>query len=295
MPNRVVDLTGRRFGKLTVIRRGENHGHYLKWICQCDCGNVKESTGNHLKNGSVKSCGCYKDHYREQIAKRTKDMAGKTFGRLKVIDQYFTGRSGNAYWNCVCECGNKVIVAGRSLRSGHTVSCGCAQLDAVKTHGLSYHPLYKIWKGIIARCHDGSHPAYDLYGAKGIEVCQAWRDSMQNFIDDMGPRPKGTSIDRLDGTKGYSKDNCQWATMTQQQNNRTNNKWVVYEGMPFNHKQLCNYLGISYGATRQRIHRGKSLDEAFGVSVKSLTYTEAMKIKHQTILKAAEYKNGIAT
>lgn len=122
----LIDLTGQRFGRLTVIHRmpSGGHGSKARWWCKCDCGNEIEADGGLLRNGNIQSCGCYrKDLIRET---KTKDMVGQSFGSLTVLRRDDSkSKDGRAYWICRCECGNEVSVSGKNLRSGWTKSCGC--------------------------------------------------------------------------------------------------------------------------------------------------------------------------
>lgn len=153
------------------------------------------------------------------------DIRYQVFGRLTVVEclgkRYNTS---SLYWRCKCECGNSVIVQGCSLKNGSTQSCGCyAKERASMTHtihGMSKFPEYNIWRGMIHRCHDIKDKDYIRYGSRGIHVCDRWRESIKNFYEDMGPRPKGVSIDRIDNDKGYCKENCRWATDREQHINK---------------------------------------------------------------------------
>lgn len=148
------------------------------------------------------------------------DLAGKRFGRLVV-----TGRSkrkrqnGEVRWWCECDCGvlQPVEVSGYSLRKGRTTSCGCAR----ETHGLSSHPLYATWKAMIRRCYDPGHERYLHYGGRGIRVCERWRDSLQDFIDDVGKRPESCTLDRINNNGNYEPGNVRWATVSEQNKNRS--------------------------------------------------------------------------
>lgn len=124
----VNNLLGRRFGKLIVLDRAENDRFgKARWLCQCDCGNTKIINGSSLIRGLTVSCGCYKaQKLKEYNESKTIDETGNTYGLLTVISRnYEISKDGRAMWNCQCECGNTCVVAGRLLRNGHVMSCGC--------------------------------------------------------------------------------------------------------------------------------------------------------------------------
>lgn len=279
MGRKIVDLTGKKFGKLLVISQSRRVGREFIWLCRCDCGNEKECRGGNLKQGSAKSCGCNKDHYKNIAENRVIDLKGRRFGRLVVISRQETEKRG-AYWLCCCDCGNSKTVPSKVLLSGDSQSCGCKHKDAVTSHGASSHTLYGTWTDMIARCHDEKNDAYKFYGAAGINVCDYWRESPHNFFSDMGDRPKGFTLERKNGSLGYCKENCIWASQSTQQNNRRNNAWFLHSGSVYNCKQLCARLGLGYNAVKARIHRGGSLQEVFGCDVTRLNYQSAMEIKH---------------
>lgn len=138
-----IDLTGKKFGRLTVIEPScLNKNRHLDWKCRCDCGNITYVPSQQLRNGRTKSCGCLQ---RELTSKNMrKDIAGSVYGRLTVLSKYGLTNDGQYLWKCVCECGNKAIVRGSHLRLGRTNSCGCYQREqAAKAHwkgGISYLP-----------------------------------------------------------------------------------------------------------------------------------------------------------
>lgn len=150
------------------------------------------------------------------------DLRKQKFGRLTAIKIVEKTKSGNR-WLCSCECGNKTIVVSSELRRGSTKSCGCLRKELSKikstTHGLSYTPEYVSWCRMRSRCLDKSHSKYKDYGGRGITVCERWLD-MKNFYLDMGKRPDGLTLERINNDKGYSPDNCEWATMRTQCHNR---------------------------------------------------------------------------
>ena len=127
----LIDLTGKKFGNLTVISRAKNKGKLVAWNCICDCGNSVVVTGNNLKNGHTKSCGCLKKITAKQIGKQNKiDLTGKKFGYLTVLKD--SGERGNKHsvlWECRCECGNITKVAAGDLIKGSTRSCGCKKKE----------------------------------------------------------------------------------------------------------------------------------------------------------------------
>ena len=153
--------------------------------------------------------------------RKVKDMTGLKFYRLLVVShagkKNATSRS--HYWNVVCDCGNSLTVNGSNLRSGDTKSCGCLQReiaraagDRTRTHSMSKTSIYSIWDSMIQRCHNQNRKDFPHYGGRGIEVCARWRESFDDFLSDMGHRPEGMSIDRIDWDKGYEPSNCRWAS-----------------------------------------------------------------------------------
>jgi len=153
------------------------------------------------------------------------DLTGRRFGKLVALHPVATKtRWGKRKWLCVCDCGNRKEVVGTNLSTGNTQSCGCVGRSRLserqRTHGLSSHPLYSTWKAMRSRCYNPNNKAYANYGGRGITMCNAWRESFVTFLRDMGDRPQGTSLERVDNARGYYPDNCTWATPKQQANNR---------------------------------------------------------------------------
>lgn len=140
-------------------------------------------------------------------------------------------------------------------------------------HGMAsrgcQHPLYSVWHGIKARCYNKNVFEYQYYGARGITVDESWKNSFANFVNDMGERPAGFTIDRIDNSKGYSKENCRWISMHDQVRNRRSNVVVEMDGKKWILKDLCKELGLSYKMIRQRISdRGWPVEKAFSTKPK---------------------------
>ena len=164
-----------------------------------------------------------------------KDRSGQTFGRLHVDSFHGRDKNYRIYYNCTCECGNKVVASARGLLSGDTKSCGCLYKDTRFTsnlkHGLTNHTLYWIRRAMMVRCYNPKHREYDNYGGRGIEVCNEWRNKKDGFINfynwamDNGYR-KGLTLDRIDVNGNYSPENCRWADAEIQHSNKRTNRYV---------------------------------------------------------------------
>jgi hypothetical protein len=154
-------------------------------------------------------------------------QSGTRFTRLTVIQRGDNTKHKKATWHCRCDCGNMLTVIGVHLTNGNTQSCGCLQRekasaagDKQKLHGMKGTRTYVTWRDMKVRCHNPNSDGYARYGARGITVCDEWRESFVAFLSDMGERPDGMTLDRIDGSKGYSKANCRWATNKEQASNR---------------------------------------------------------------------------
>lgn len=154
------------------------------------------------------------------------DLTGKTFAFLTVIDRAPPKQNTPAtFWRCACICGREAVIDSSRLRNGRTGSCGCKKgfrvAEKLATHGHSSGtPEYRSWRAAISRCTYDTTPNFVYYKGAGIDVCQRWRESFAAFLADMGPRPPGTTLDRIKNELGYEPSNCRWATPKEQAANR---------------------------------------------------------------------------
>lgn len=192
------------------------------------------------------------------------DMTGNRYGRLVVIG--LVPRNTKAVlWHCRCDCGVNKICDGHDLRRNSIQSCGCYRIEAIglakRKHGMSLSSLYALWSLMRGRCNNSTLAAYRNYGGRGIKVCERWSE-FQNFADDMGDRPAGTSLDRINNNGNYEPDNCRWATQKTQNNNTRRNVLVTLNGVTRNTSQWAEVLGVPASRIRYRLNAGWPPDKA---------------------------------
>ncbi len=192
------------------------------------------------------------------------DRTGEIYGRLLVVSYAYNKNRYN-YWHTRCACGGSRITLWQHLKSGDTQTCGDCKRRGWKHRGHSMlgTPVYKTWSSMKSRCNikSGIHN-YNNYYARGITVCDKWL-KFKRFYQDMGDRPKGMSIERIDNDKGYYKDNCKWATPTEQANNLRTNVRITYGGETKTATQWANIHGVSTGLILTRYHKGWPIDKLF--------------------------------
>ena len=188
-------------------------------------------------------------------------IVGKRFGRLTVLELVHVSDHGNSYWRCQCDCGVIKTIARFHLLNGHATSCGCYKKERATVHGKYYSPVYNNWNGMKERCTNTKHAEYDQYGGRGIGICDEWLDvrNFDKWAMENGYAP-GLTLDRIDGNQGYSPENCRWVDCYTQQNNRSNNRHVTYNGITHTVAEWARILDVKYATLRQRINKGDMRD-----------------------------------
>lgn len=189
------------------------------------------------------------------------DLTGTTFGRLTVISRAENTRNGQAQWLCVCECGRETVVQGGHLRSGHTTSCGCLRAEqnreAAVKHGMRNTRLYRIWMQMHARYKATHGKNFAWYGSRGVTVCKEWSDfeHFYNWAVTNGYNDSLT-IDRKDTNGGYCPENCRWATVIEQANNKSNNLMITVGDVTMSVNDWSRKSGIKANTIRYRCLHG---------------------------------------
>lgn len=257
------DLTGLRVGRLLVLYEGERTPNKnYKWICRCDCGKEVAVRSDTLIAGNTKSCGCLSS----DVAKA--HLEGQRFGNLTVIRETGRNEYGDVLWLCKCDCGNNHIVKSVNLVHGYVKSCGCMRnqmiSDANKTHGKVGTRIYNSWHCMKSRCYNANNEHFKDYGARGITVCEEWKDNFQAFYDwamSHGFR-EDLTIDRIDVNKGYTPENCRWATAKEQQRNRRITIFLDYNGERKPLAEWAEIKGINRKVLERRIRNHWSVKRA---------------------------------
>lgn len=221
MGDTATNEVGNRYGMLTVIARaGTNDRRLATWLCKCDCGGETISSGNDLRMGKSTSCGCKK--------RSVVDETGNKYGKLTVVERAGSNKRGAAMWLCKCECGNSSVTRGDDLRAGKVKSCGCEMTIVAKNYSVYPKRLYNVWRSMINRCTYKSHPKYYRYGGRGISICSEWLASFASFADwalkhgyDSEAPYGACTLDRIDANGNYEPDNCRFADITVQNNNKS--------------------------------------------------------------------------
>ncbi len=205
-----------------------------------------------------------------------KILTGEKFGKLKVIEYagyniHTNGRVEHK-WKCICECGNEKIAESKMLLSGHCKSCGCMPHKAINPthkHYLTDTPLYNVWKSMKGRCYTKTNSAYNHYGARGIKVCDEWKNDFMVFYSwaiENGYDPKAQSreytLDRINVNGNYEPDNCRFVNMEIQANNKTDTQRHLVNGEYLTIRETSNKYGVPYKRLKGLHDHGMSIEKA---------------------------------
>lgn len=194
-----------------------------------------------------------------RILLEDKCVIGKRFARFTVTGPYkLVGKRKEKHFPVKCDCGSERLVSGASLVSGNSKSCGCIQGE--KRHNKSLSREYYSWKGMIQRCENPDHTFYDLYGGRGILVCDRWHD-FRNFYADMGERQEKTTLDRIDNFGNYEPVNCRWATQKTQIRNMRANLMIYHDGRWAAAIEWAELSPVDYNTFLWRHKRGWGMDK----------------------------------
>ena len=253
-----ADKTTENFKEMLFSKEKLYDDYIIKQMTQAAVG---------LKYGvsrSVVSRRMKKWEITSRPAGSTKDLKGMYFGRWKVIEKTGGSKNGFVLWKCRCQCGTKRIIPSGKLVNNETKSCGCLARELSTKHGKSQTSIYRIHYHIIDRCYNPKDKAYHYYGGRGITVCDRWlgKDGFVNFLKDMGDRPKGRSLDRIDNNGNYEPSNCRWATKKEQARNTRRNRLLSLNGETRCIGEWAEILNTKYLIIFKRKTRGWSDKEA---------------------------------
>ena len=221
---------------------------------------------------------------------KKENLIGQKFGRLTVIDfaePYVWKNKNFSQFKCMCDCGNEIVIRASKLKNGHTKSCGCFHKEQLskrnKKHGLSDSTEYKTWSHIRDRCYNKNNKDYRYYGGRGIKACDRWlgEKGFENFLADMGKKPSPKhSIDRIDNNRDYTPENCRWATLLEQANNKN---WNVF--LTYNNKTQT----IAQWARELNVH----VELLYGRKKLGWDDIDILTIKSGSVNSIKDYKNGM--
>ena len=257
------DIIGNKCFYLTIknlsyVKKNKYNKNIYFYNCICDCGNEKVICRSELLSKGTKSCGCYKPN---QVI----DLTNKKFGKLKVISLDKI-KNHKAYWICKCDCGNEKSIMANSLTSGKTKSCGCLAKSnfykLITKHGDCKTKLYHCWLNMKNRCYNPNSVDSKWYFEKGISICDEWMDyknfkiwASQNGYKD------GLTIERLDVNKNYCPENCTWIERNKQNNNKSDSRFITYNGQKKCLAEWIKELNLSKSFVYNRLRKDISFNE----------------------------------
>lgn len=200
---------------------------------------------------------------------RFKDLTGRRFGRLLVLSHAVNDKQNKAQWNCRCDCGNEKVVRASTLKRGHALSCGCFQREMLSKrkweHGHTANgttsKTYKAWMLMKGRCFDRNNDSFKSYGGRGITVCERWL-TFENFLADMGIKPPGHTLERINNNRNYEPGNCRWATPREQANNRRNTVRLKFQNKTMTVSEWAQEVGLNRDLIALRLYYGWTVSRA---------------------------------
>lgn len=203
-------------------------------------------------------------------------LIGQRFARLLVLRRD-ESKPGRVFLICLCDCGNTVSVVGSSLTNGNTKSCGCYRrglpTQNFKTHGMTGTSEYGTWRAMLNRCENPNVKSYERYGGRGIKVCRRWRE-FQNFLEDMGKRPAGLTLERRDNNGDYNPRNCRWATKFDQAHNKSSSLFLTRNGETLPLAVWANRVKLPYLVLYNRKAKGWTPDRILSQPIRKTSRTK---------------------
>ena len=201
------------------------------------------------------------------------DLIGQVFNRLTVISYVGKDKYNHHNWNCKCVCGNETVVQANNLKSGRTQSCGCLHIEKITKHGHTIKgktsSTYNSYSNTIQRCIDPNNTHYRDYGGRGITVCDRWLDSFENFLEDMGERPKGHILFRININGNYSPENCRWATRKERSHNQRNTILLTFNNITRPRIYWIKEWNLPKYIFKYHLSKGRSMEWIYENKVKN--------------------------
>lgn len=187
---------------------------------------------------------------------------GEVFSALTIIG--VTKPPGPLKFICKCECGKTYHAFQHALLNLKIKSCGCAQRNFLRKHGMVNHPCYNLWRSMKQRCNNPGSDGYYRYGGRGIKVCKEWEQDFSQFVYDMGERPSSKhTLERIDNDGPYCKENCRWADWKEQTRNKASNRWLEYGNESLCITDWAERLGVSTMLIHARLKKGLTVEQCF--------------------------------
>lgn len=199
----------------------------------------------------------------KDVSPNSLNLTGNKFGEWVVTDKKF-----GASYLCICSCGTEKIIQSQTIKRGSSKSCGCKGKDWCRRHGMEGTLTYNTWSAVKQRCHNPESNLYKNYGGRGIKMFQEWYNDFSTFYKDMGEKPIGFSLDRIDPNGNYEPGNCRWASSKQQARNKRNTVYLSYKGERKPLAELAEIHGIKRKIVEWRLKNGWSVEDALEKAIR---------------------------